>query len=291
MPKTKSETNPDNLTAVSRLSRDIAVSSITLSKKEARFLVDAYYTMQDQRIRFDGQIRAMGGDQPEAEPHAVLSWMADQGRTLENQVKRALDTYSENEPLGAWARSICGIGPVLAAGLLAHIDIEKAPTAGHIWSFAGMESSSVWEKGQKRPWNADLKVICYKIGESFIKVQSNENDIYGKLYAERKASEADMNERGLYATQAAEVLSKKKIGKDTDAYKAYSVGKLPPAHLHARARRYAIKLFLAHYQEAAYWLKNNYAPPKPYSQAILGHAHIRGLPNAHLIPGHPLGAK
>ena len=53
-----------------------------------------------------------------------------------------------------WARSIYGIWPVLAAGLLAHIDIEQAPTVGHIWSFAGLDPTKKWQPKTTRPWNA-----------------------------------------------------------------------------------------------------------------------------------------
>ena len=33
----------------------------------------------------------------------------------------------------------------------------------------------------------DLKELCWKIGESFVKVKGNPADIYGKIYEERKA--------------------------------------------------------------------------------------------------------
>ena len=56
----------------------------------------------------------------------------------------------------------------------------------------------------------------------------------------------------------------KKIGKDTDAIKSYRVGKLPPAHIHARAKRYAVKLFLAHFHETGYRLHYGTEPPAPY---------------------------
>ena len=37
-----------------------------------------------------------------------------------------------------------GIGPVIAAGLLANIDIKQAPTVGHIWRFAGLDPTNKW---------------------------------------------------------------------------------------------------------------------------------------------------
>jgi hypothetical protein len=56
---TDTHTDPAILTPVQRLSRDLANAARTISDAEARFLVDAYYSMQDARIRADGQIRSI----------------------------------------------------------------------------------------------------------------------------------------------------------------------------------------------------------------------------------------
>ena len=256
--------------AIRKLTKDEKQAAVTLGKDEARFLVDAYYQLQDNRIRSDGQVRSMSKD---GEPHATLQWLANMNRTLEESIKSALDAYSNASPVGRWMRSQKGIGPVIAAGFLAHLDITKAETAGAFWSFAGLDPRKTWEKGQKRPWNADLKVLTWKLGESFVKVSGSEDAFYGQLYKERKALETERNERGEFADQAAAKLEKYKIGKDTDAYKAYSQGKLPPAHIHARAKRFAVKIFIANLHEVMY--KDHYGkePPLPYAIGILGHAH------------------
>ncbi len=110
--------------------------------------------------------------------------------------------------MGKWAMEQCGIGPVLSAGLLVHLEIEQAPTAGHLWSYAGFDPTREWKKGEKRPFNAKLKTLCFKIGESFVKVKSREQDVYGKIYKERKALEMSRNEQGLFAEQAKEMAKK-----------------------------------------------------------------------------------
>ena len=259
-----------DMTSVQRLTRDLTAAALTLSDAEVRFLVDAYYQQQDNRIRAAGQIRSMGKE----EPHSVLLWLEDQSTTLENQIKRALDKYTASHPTGEWMRSVYGIGPVISAGLLAHIDIERAPTVGHIWAFAGLDPTKKWEKKTKRPWNARLKVLCWKAGESFVKFSNAEECYYGRIYKQRKEQEQQKNEALEFSDQAAKVLETKNIGKDTDAYKAYSVGKLPPAHIHARARRYAVKLFLSHLHGEMYRTLLGKEPPLPYPVAILGHAHV-----------------
>jgi hypothetical protein len=256
------------LEPIERLTKDLRQAAITLSDTEARFLVDSYYQMQEDRKRANNQVRSM-----EDEPHEVLSWLAKQSDTLESQIKRALDAYSASIPIGAWAREVVGIGPVISAGLIAHIDITKAETAGAIWRFAGLDPTLEWNKGEKRPWNAQLKTLCWKIGESFVKVSGKDDAVYGKIYLERKQLETERNEELKFKDQAAAKLEKYKIGKTTDAYKYYSTGKLPPAHIHARAKRYAVKLFLSHWHEKAYEFHYGKKPPLPYPIAILGHAH------------------
>jgi len=258
------------LNPITILTRDLKKASATLTDTEARFLVDAYYSMQENRIRSDNQVRSMV-----AEPHDVIGWLAEQSESLEHQIKGALDVYSKNHPVGGWLHSVKGVGPVIAAGLLAHIDIHKAPTVGHIWRYAGMDPTSKWNKGEKRPWNASLKVVCWKLGESFVKVSGYEDAYYGHIYKQRKDKETAANERGAFAQQAVGSLNAKKISKDTDAYKAYSTGKLPPAHLHARAKRYAVKQFLADLHGEMYRTILGEEPPLPYPIAILGHAHLR----------------
>jgi hypothetical protein len=258
------------LTPVSRLSRDLAKAAISLSRHEARYLVDTYYQMQEDRKRASNQARALITN---SEPANVVEWLARQSQTLEQQIKRALDTYSATDPVGEWSRGIIGIGPVIAAGLLAHIDITKAPTVGHIWRYAGLDPTVEWGKGQKRPWNAQLKTLCWKIGESFVKVSGNPDSFYGEVYKKRKEWELQRNEEGLYADQAAKMLAKFKIGTDTTARKFYEAGKLPPGHIHARAKRYAVKLFLSQWHEVAYRQHYGTEPPKPYAIDILKHAH------------------
>lgn len=137
------------LETVHKMTKDLKAATLTLSADEARYLVDVYYITQEDRKRADNQARAMKN-----EPHSVLAWYAEQNGILESQIKVALDIYSGNHPVGAWMRAQKGIGPVIAAGFLAHLDIyhvdrmtrRRVPTetVGHWWSFAGLNPSSRW---------------------------------------------------------------------------------------------------------------------------------------------------
>lgn len=371
----------EDLPPIQRLTRDLANASVTLSATEARFLTDAYYQMQDNRIRSAGQIRSMTETN---EPHLVLSWLEDQATMLENQIKRALEKYVDNHPVGVWMKSIYGIGPVISAGMLAHIDIKKAPTVGNIWRFAGLDPTVQWRSSEymrgfikasrekvngdnwaalvhiclennkrplsvlkaaemidvipepeqirtylrqrdvdrvlkaeyhadnmlkealgdealpaaykelcgdvkfdwkkitrtmtRRPWNADLKVLCWKAGQSFMKFHKKEECFYGHLYIEKKQQILAQNEQGHFADRSKEILAAMRYGTDTEAYKSYIAGRLPPAHVDASARRYAVKIFLAHLHEQMHRRILGKEPPLPYVIAHMGHAHYIAPP-------------
>jgi hypothetical protein len=265
--------SPDN--PITRLTKDLKAAALTLSRDEARYLVDTYYQLQQLRIATSHQTRTLVES---GEPHSVILWFATNADVLESQVKRALDSYSDASITGRWAKSITGIGPVIAAGLLAHIEIEKAQTAGAIWRFAGLDPTSKWEKGEKRPWNPDLKVLAWKIGESFVKVSGNEHDYYGKLLLERKVIEKARNDSGALREQAALNLTKLKR-KDSVTAKANQEGRLSDGHIHSRAKRWAVKLFLSHVHQVMYMEHFHTPAPKPYILTQPTHAHEISVPH------------
>lgn len=265
---------------VSRISKLVKETAKDLDRRQARYLVASYYQMQNNRKRSASQIREL---KERGLSSKIVDWSYDQSKIHENGIKASMDTYSMSSKIGQWSRSICGIGPVIAAGLIANIDMEIAKTVGHIWRFAGIDPTIFWLPKTERPWSAKLKTLCWKVGESFVKFQNNEKDFYGKIYVEKKKIELERNERGDFTAQAEEKLKKFNINKDTDAYKCYIVGKLPPAHIHERAKRYAVKMFLSHWHYVAYKLHYKEEPPKPFVIAILGHAHWIEPPNLDVV--------
>jgi Transposase IS116/IS110/IS902 family len=259
-----------------KLTRDLRTAARTLTVQEVRYLVDAYYQMQRDRIRAFHQARQASDHE---EPHEVIRWLQDNTALLERHIKSALDAYTDADQVGRWSKSIVGIGPVIASGLLAHIDITRAPTVGHIWRYAGLDPTLSWERGQKRPWNASLKRLCFLIGESFVKVSGHEHDVYGKVYLQRKALEVERDAAGAFADQAAISLQEKTWKRDTQTRQHYEAGHLPPARLHLRAQRYAVKLFLSHWHHVAYSLHFDAPPSKPYILTQPGHVHAIPVPN------------
>ena len=275
------------LIPITRMSRDIRAAATTLYDHEARFLVDAYYQMQEDRIR--SSHRALRMQQPlteteRVEPNEVIAWLATQSGTLETQIKGALDRYTLSKPIGAWLRSIKGIGPVIAAGYMANVDIRRSNTAGKLWKYCGVAPGFDRRKrGEKVCFNPALKRLTWLAGESFKRLGSDDPDaFYRHIYDKRKAYETTKNEAGDYREQAEQALATKTYDKATEAFKAYSVGKLPLGRIDRRAARYAAKMFLSHLQEVWYEMETGEHPPKPFALSHLHHADYIAPPRADL---------
>ena len=264
------------------LRADLAEAARTLSQQEARYHVDTYYELQHFRIQSQNQTQGLATS---GEPNKLTDFLHERFRQLERQIQQELDKWSQASTVGEWLRAQVGIGPVLAAGLLAHLDAVPPPTVGHWWRFAGLDPTDAWEKGGVRPWNAKLKVICWKVGQSFVKCSGRLDCLYGRLYRQRKGYEQARNENGTYAEQAAAVLKNKRLGPETEAFAHYSAGRLPPAHIQARSERWAVKLFLSHYHEAATVAATGKLPPKPFAIGRLGHQSWIMPQQMGLIPG------
>jgi len=267
------------LEPLGRLRRDLRASAALMKPEEARYLVDLYYMIQENRIRSAHQERT---SEEIEEPTDIVTWCAAAFLRMENEIKAALHVYAKGSPVGLWALSQHGIGPVITAGLLSHIDIERAPTVGHIWRFAGLDPTVRWEKKTKRPWNARLKTLCWKIGDSFVKFHNHEKCVYGKVYEARKAQEIERNVAGVFADQAAASLAEKRF-KESATRTAYEAGRLPDGRIDLRARRYAVKLFLSHYHHVAFECRYGTPPPKPYIIEHGGHVHFVKPPNWPMV--------
>lgn len=345
-----------NLEGFAKLSKDIKHSLVSCSINDIRFCVQAYYQMQEIRIGLGGQIRSIEQGKSASylasdngEFHAdLLQWLYNNMLGLENEIKKALDVWGDSNPVASWAKSVCGIGPVISAGLVAYFDITRAPSASHFYSYCGLnDNNDPWlgkEKAKalvdkyckgplvtvdeltalalddncsrsmekllryaydtkkdkytkealikglsKPPYNEELKVLIWKIGQSFVKVSGKPKSLYGRIYKEKKAIEEVKNAKKQFKDQAARKLETTKIGKSTDAYKSYIIGELPPAHIQARAERYATKIFVSHLWEEMYRLQYNSEAPRPYAIAHLGHVDIikPEVPYTPLDPNKP----
>lgn len=134
----------------------------------------------------------------------------------------------------------------------------------------------------RRPYNAMLKVTCWKMVNVFIKFKDKPECFYGQLYTKRKIYEIDRNEKGGNAEYAKNVLPKFK--NDTESRKCYLEGKLPPAHVNNRAIRWTAQIFLSHYHQVGRSILG-LPVPAPYVCAFLKHTHIIDPPGwAAVLP-------
>jgi hypothetical protein len=189
--------------------------------------------------------------------------------------------YVEASPVGLWMVAQYGVGPVLAAGFLAHLDITVAPTAGHFWQFAGLNPARrSWSKGEKRPYCADVKQLTYHLGECFKRTSGVPESFYGQFYKVRKALLEERNEAGMYAERA-----KTYTTTSAEVRKTLATGKLPAGNLDRQACNITAKMFLSHLHAVMYWCHHKKAPPKPFAIEILGHAHMVEIPHIDMFPG------
>lgn len=258
------------------ISKEVVLQAGKLTNPEARFLVSQYYDMQNMRKRADMQIRHLG----DKVLPTLLQYTADSAAMIEAQLVKGLKNFAESDPVGLWMLAQDGVGPVIAAGMLAHLDIEKAPTAGHFWSFAGLDPTRKWEKGQKRPWNADMKQLCYHLGECAKRISWKEDAFYGRFYLERKKLIEERNATGGYAERA-----KTFFTKSAEWKKVLEESKLPAGNLDRQACNITAKIFLSHLHAVMYWNRYHRAPAKPFAIAVLGHAHEVRIPKIEMFPG------
>lgn len=257
-------------TTIATVEYDIEVAKERIGDKEARYLIDLYYSVQKDRVRIEQRIQKM---QESGEPCAFMKELLYLLRNVEGTVKKHLERYvkEHRSETARWLMSVKGVGPVLAAGFLSILDVTDRPTAGAFWRFAGLDPSVEWKPGQKRPWNNRLKTLCWKAADSFKKLSNDPDCFYGQIYRARKELETKKNEAGEYRHIAEETLRKFPNHAQKEWYKK---GMLPPGRIDLRAMRYAAKIFLSHLHYVMYLEKYGQEPPKPYAIAVLGHADM-----------------
>jgi hypothetical protein len=261
--------------------KEVVLQAANYSNAQVRLVVAAYYSAQENRKSCDNKMRHWGerDDEGEALPE-LLQYFADSNALIENHIKKSMAKFAEAHLTGRWALSLHGVGPCISAGCLAHIDIHKAPTVGHIWNFAGLNPARKWLKGEKRPYNAALKQICFHMSDCAKRASGSEKSYYGKLYKARKEMVVQRNEEGRNAERAKTYYTLSK-----DVKKSLAQGKLPDWNLDRQALNWTAKIFLSHFHAVLFWDIFGRIPPRPFAIQHLGHAHEIRIPNLDLVPG------
>jgi hypothetical protein len=260
--------------AITEKNLEKCLGAIAKSRADGRWLME---------IKGVGPITAAG----------LLAYLDIEGKEYATQFLSYAGLNDNNRPwLGkekskAIVEEVVGNAKSITDDMVIEIAAKTQWTYVYLKSRAYNEEKDKWSKTDlinacaKIPYNKDLKVLLWKISDVFIK-NMNRGSRYGELFAERKAYEMANNEKGMYADQAANILATKNIGKSTEAYKWYSKGMLPPAHINARARRWAEKIFLSHVFEEMYRVHYDKVPPRYYTLV-----HSEGKHNKEYAPEVP----
>ena len=266
-----------------------------------RTLVDMYYDFQSQRIQTQLRIGASQREHLLTEDDLSIygiTTIFENAQAFEKDIEKLIRAQLKNHALyNQYLSRIIGIGPMLSAGLIAYIDdIEKFEHVSSLWQYCGYgmnrycpkckkptyqdveyETGKTAKKlhplercpicntqtnpiiqrriiGYQSNWNDKLKVLAWKTGTSFVK-QTPTRSKYRKLYDKIKAEEHKLHPNRI-----------KKKSKTL-----YSDG-----HLHNRAMRKVVKIFLAHLWQT--WRRQKgLETTEPYAKQLLGHSVVEAF--------------
>lgn len=209
-----------------------------MKKTEIIYLIRQFYRIQEHRIAFGEQIRALKKQKVSVNP--LDSYYKDLQGLEKRMTTYMKDSIQDEAIWTGFLKKTRGIGPILAAGLINLIDITKARHVSSLWKFAGLDvvngAAPKRKKGVISTWNPLMRNLCWKIGTSLVRTGSP----YREFYDERKKHEQIHH------------------------------SDLKKFHIDRRARRYMVKRFIADLW--LHWRKLEKLPvSEPYVIDKLGH--------------------
>lgn len=161
-----------------------------LKNRELRILVESFYDMQKLRIAMGNRIYAYGkaGLLEYIDPEPSLSKLKEAEKELEKEITEIV----EKHPLwDAWFKDIKGIGPIMAAGLIAwRDDISKSDTISAFWKYHGLAPSQTKrKKGEKLDYNPKAKTHVWKVAMQLLKAKGHYAEIYYQAKSKYEARE------------------------------------------------------------------------------------------------------
>lgn len=188
---------------------------------------------QLRRVRIASNNRAISAERGKSMMSAQMEYdmieLLDLEASEEFARKKMIYCGSQVGPIWNWVTSIKGLGAgTLAAQLLALIDdISIPPYPSSLCRFAGFSvtpdgKAEKCQRGVKSPYNRKLKGVCWNVADQFIR---HYTPIYREIYDDEKERQR--------------LLHPEKI--KVDGKWRYNDG-----HLHNRAWRKMVKMFLGH---------------------------------------------
>ena len=200
--------------------------------------------VQKERIAMKNRLAAIERGVDDATPRAKRYLERWHKRLMEDERVATDDIteFTEDEPIIEIMCNVKGVGKVLAAQVVAMVNIETADTVSSLWAYAGMSvidgKADRPRKGVKMVGNKQLKKICYLVGTSFLKSKSPYAEVY---YSAKEYYEINRPE-------------------------------WTKMHRHYASIRKMVKLWLSHLWVT--WRKQKGLPvSQPYAIGVLGHGH------------------
>lgn len=210
---------------------------------EVRVLCRWYHDMQRERIRYHNEMSAY---ERQGVNLTVARAVGRGYQILEQHLGRVLAWYARVDEACGLLMRVQGIGPVLAASLLAYADPRRmrSDKLSSYWRFCGLDPTADRPRpGQKLPYSRWAKRTYYLCSDQFVR---RPDSYYGEVYRRWKAEYERRNEAGMYADLARQELRTRSWRRDTQSRRAYEQGRLPQGRIDLRARRKAAKLFASH---------------------------------------------
>lgn len=209
-----------------------------------RALVDTRLQVQRNRIQFGNRVAALerGDDFGSGQQLTIaIQWFSRYSK-LERQLDGDISDIVQEHIMYESIIRIRGIGPMMAAKLLALLAIEDFENISKLWRHSGYAvidgKREKPVRGQRLAYSKRLKTTLFLIGQSFLKTSSPYRDLYD-VAREKYDNERDWT----------------------------------PLHCHYAAIGYMVKRFLSHLW--VHWREiEGLEVSLPYIHAVGGHEHI-----------------
>jgi hypothetical protein len=233
-----------------------------------RELADAYHEVQRLRISMGNRKAAVEAKKDSLPPGEGQLWtlLEERLREQEDRIAKDLPEAVLDHPIGPWLMAVKGIGPTLAAKLIAYIgDARRFSTPSKLWRYAGYAvidgKAERMIRGERAHFSPILKVALYNVATSFLKTESPYRALYDGAYEyylrERpqwsgcRSCHSDLGE-----CKAPKVHSKLSARSKTTGW---NTGRVSQA-----AKRKMLKVFLVNLWEAWYRMLGTTIPVRPY---------------------------
>lgn len=266
-----------------------------------RTLVDIYYDFQGQRIQTQLRIGASERENSLTEEQLSIygiTTIFENARNFEKDLEKLISKQIRNHALYTqYLIEIQGIGPLLAAGLIAYIDdIEKFEHVSSLWQYSGYGMNRFCKKC-KKPTSIPVEYTtgtitkklhplekCPKCKSKTVPIlqkrtvgyQSNWNN---KLKTLAWKAAASFVKQSASKSKYRKLYDKiKKDERKNNPQKKIISGKtmFNDGHINNRAMRKISKIFLAHVWQT--WRRQQGLPAtEPYAGKLLGHSIVEAF--------------